>query len=190
MNYIIDCKRVDIAPVTEPVTLAEAKTQLRVDFADDDTEITALIKRARWHIENYCNISIVYKRITLLASLASEWELPYGPVIALEAVNTNQGQTGSGPVTYEPSTTDWRINGDWFGGNAPGYSPFVNNRYPDYNIRYQLIYTAGMATVPDDLKQGILLQVAFLYENRGKDAGTKVCEQARDMVNPYRKLWI
>ncbi len=40
-------------PSVEPVTLAQAKLHLRVDFTDDDTLITALIIAARQHCENY-----------------------------------------------------------------------------------------------------------------------------------------
>lgn len=192
MSYIIDCKRVDLAPVTEPVTLAEAKAQLLVDFTDDDTFITSLITRARAHVESYCNISIVNKRITFLGYLDCQYELPYGPVITLEGVNTAQGQTGSGPVTYAPSEADWSIQGDFFNGGYGTESIFINSRYGNIGMRWQIIYTSGMSgLIPDDLRQGILVQIAFLYENRGKDVGVSgVCEQARELINPYRKLWI
>lgn len=42
-------------PSDEPVTLDEAKTQLSVEFADDDAFITSLIKAAREHAEGHCN---------------------------------------------------------------------------------------------------------------------------------------
>lgn len=38
-------------PASEPITLAEAKSHLRVDFTDDDALITALISAARQHAE-------------------------------------------------------------------------------------------------------------------------------------------
>jgi uncharacterized phiE125 gp8 family phage protein len=40
-------------PAAEPVTLAQAKLYLRVDFDDDDTLITALITAAREYCEKY-----------------------------------------------------------------------------------------------------------------------------------------
>ena len=39
----------------EPITLAEAKSHLRVTFEDDDSYITALITAARQYAENYQN---------------------------------------------------------------------------------------------------------------------------------------
>lgn len=161
----------------EPVTLAEAKTQLRVTFNDDDVEIYQMIKRARAHVENYCNISIVTKRITTIMRIDCPWELPYGPVVAIEGVSNNTGVTGSGPVSYTTSDWDWSIDGDLFDAGGCG--------------KTRVVYTAGMDVVPDDLKQGILLQVSFLYENRGKDAtNLGVSQEVMNMVNPYRKLWI
>ena len=41
--------------MTEPITLAEAKSHLRVTFEDDDSYITALITAARQYAENYQN---------------------------------------------------------------------------------------------------------------------------------------
>lgn len=153
-NRIIDLKRLtDLGP--EPVSLTEAKTKLRVDFTDDDTEITALITRARRYVENKLNISVVYQRIQLIACLECEWKLPYGPVVGLEAVSNSQGSSGSGPVTYEPVTSDWQIDGDLYNPAGAFY-------------RQKIVYTAGYGICPDDLKDLILQVVVFLYENRGR----------------------
>lgn len=68
----------------EPVTLAQAKAQCRVDFTDDDDYITTLISQCRAAIETYCNISIVVKTISI--TIANNYGLPqdsvnrYGPI--------------------------------------------------------------------------------------------------------------
>ncbi len=41
-------------PTGEPVTLAEAKAHLRLETAEDDPYVQALITAARLHIEEYC----------------------------------------------------------------------------------------------------------------------------------------
>lgn len=176
MNYIIDCKRTELGSA-EPVTLTEAKTQLRVTFTDDDTEITNIIKRARRHIEDYCNISIVNYSIVLIANFDSCWSLPYGPVLSISGVSTPTGTQGSGPVNYETATTNWNIDGDVFG--------------PAGCYRYRVTYLTGMAVVPDSLKAAILCQITYLYENRGKGENTTgLCPEAITLANPYRVLWI
>lgn len=154
MNRIINVKRVaDLAG--EPITLAEAKTQLRVDFTDDDTEITRFIPKARKFVENYLNISIVYQRIELIAILEHEWKLPYGPVIGIESVADSTGTQGSAPVNYTTATSDWQFDGDEF---IPGPTC----------VRTKITYTAGNFC-PADIQNVILEVLTFLYENKGRE---------------------
>lgn len=151
-NKVLKLQRVaNIGAV--PIALAEGKTKLRVDFTDDDTEITALILQAIRYMENWCNISIVYQRIELIAEIACEMPLPYGPVIGIESVSDNQAFSGSGPVTYATSTDEWFSDG---GNFAPGCF-----------TRRRIVYTAGNF-LPVDLKDVCLQVLVFLYENRGK----------------------
>ena len=44
---------------SEPISLAQAKRQLRVDGTDDDTFISSLISAARNYVENQCSVSLV-----------------------------------------------------------------------------------------------------------------------------------
>jgi hypothetical protein len=46
-------------PIAEPVTLAEAKTQLRVEFAEDDALISSYITAAREWAEGFLNTALV-----------------------------------------------------------------------------------------------------------------------------------
>ncbi len=174
-NQIIKLTRVaDIGAV--PIYLDEAKTQLRVTYSDDDTEITALIKKAIRHVENYCNISIIYQRIELIGRLENEWSLPYGPVIGLESVSTSVSNPGSAPVAYESATTNWTIDGDLFD--------------PMGCYRYKITYTAGNF-LPDDLKDVCLQALTFLYENRGKDIKTEDLKNIlNNASNYFVPLWI
>jgi uncharacterized phiE125 gp8 family phage protein len=53
------------APTVEPISLAEAKLHLRVDFPDDDLLISSLIMAARFDAENKCNRALI----------TQQWEL-------------------------------------------------------------------------------------------------------------------
>lgn len=175
-NHVIDVRRVATLG-TEPISLAEAKEKLRVDFTDDDTEITALISRSRLFVENYCNISIVYQRVQAIVKYEAEWYLPYGPVIGIESVADAQGQTGSGPVSYEPSTSSWRIDGDLFD--------------PAGCYRQRIVYTAGYDTCPADLKDVILQVIVFLYENRGRDVTIIDLQKILHNADNYKQMaWV
>jgi len=195
MNAIIDLRRVtDLG--SEFVTLAEAKTQLRVTFSDDNTEITALIKKARRHLENHLNISIVYQRIQLIAYLESEWKLPYGPVIGLESVSSSSGPSGSAPISYSP-VDNYSIDGDLFGpwgggiGNPNLFTERLSGCHPQSaGIRHKIVYTAGNFC-PDDLKDVMLQVITFLYENRGKDTNiTGLKEVLSNADNYLVPLWV
>lgn len=48
-----------LAPSAEPISLAQAKRQLRVDGTDEDTLISSLISAARNYVEQYCAVQIV-----------------------------------------------------------------------------------------------------------------------------------
>lgn len=205
-NNIIDVKRTEITPVTEPVTLAEAKAQLIVTYSDDDTFIAALITQARKAIENFCNISIVNKTIILIADLFNEWELPYGPVTAIQGVQTRNGYEGSGPASYSTQTSGWQTDGSEFLVFMPstlgGFDinvPYTGNDRAPLVRRYKIQYAAGYGTLPDDLKQAILQEIAYRYENRGDAENIRAseftqqgaCEPARLLATPYiRNLWL
>lgn len=176
MNRIIEVKRVaDLAG--EPVTLQEAKTQLKVDFSDHDTEITALITKARRFVENYCNISIVYQRVELIAILEHEWKLPYGPVVGIESVADSSGTQGSGPTLFTAQTGDWRYDGNEF--------------WPISGcLRTKIIYTAG-SYCPEDLKHVILEALTYLYENRKRDVKPDELLMVLKEADNYKVLlWI
>lgn len=204
-NNIVDISRSESSP-TEPCTLAEAKAQCIVTYSDDDTLITALITKARKMIENYCNISIVAQSIIMIADLYNEWELPYGPVTGITGVATRTGTEGSGPGSYATATSGWSTDGVKFltfipqgaGGFNPGipftgyfqWGPFASPYGQSPGNRYKISYTTGYSPVPDDLKQAVLIQLNFLYENRGEDVNIVVCDEARILAEPYcRKLW-
>lgn len=145
---------------SEPITLAQAKSQLKIDFTTDDTLLTALITAARSQIEQYTGVSIVEREVIALCKLTGDnwFELPYGPVVGTPVVST-VSIGGSTPETI----TDFDIVGTDFKMVCPG----------DNTIEYPFLitYDAGYTTVPPDLIDAILYQVAYLYEHRGDESG-------------------
>lgn len=171
-------------PVTEPITLAQAKTHLRVDFTDDDTYITSLITQARRVIENWCCISIVPKSWTMGIDLIAAVELPYGPVLnpASVVLTDNLGNV--------VDSTAYKVQGNAYPKILP-----LGFWYFDATITYNAGYAAN--TVDQDLITGILQQMAFMYENRGDGTDQRrgvnpgVAEYARITVEPYRRYqWL
>lgn len=84
-------------PTTDPVTLAEAKNHLRIDYSDDDDLITALIGAATRWTEDYCDRTWCHTKWTL------RLDSFYGPVgspvqFGLRADGNNiEGRKGTVP---------------------------------------------------------------------------------------------
>lgn len=172
----------EITPVTEPITLAQAKAQCRVDFTDDDTMITALITQARRIIENWCCISIVPKNWSCGLDLINAVEIPYGPNVSNVVITDNLGNV--------VDTSMYKVQPIQYPKLLP-----LGFWYYDATMTWTAGYANG--TVDQDLILGILQQISFLYENRGDDKDQRrgvnpgVAEYARITVEPYRRYaWL
>ncbi len=165
---------------TEPITLVEAKDQLRVDFPDDDAIITRMITQCRRAIENYCAVSLVSKQITCTVDLITGVELPYGPVVGSIVSFVDKDGNVIDPTFYKVSGTSFKR-----------ITPI------DFNFwDATLVYNVGYPIVDEDLKLAILNELAFRYENRGEATQARnnvnpgVCLDAITLADPYkREAW-
>lgn len=176
LDYVIPGS-IDRSAVTgsEPVTLTEAKSYLRIGFADDDELIGTLISAAREWAENNAGISIVSRTISCTIRMGSEChslELPYGPVVG----------TPTGTWTSEDATALTADN-------------FTKGPFPRLTGVCGLVdvtYTAGYETVPTGLKTAILAKLADLYENRGDTTDTNYGQVAKSRLRTYKRItaWV
>lgn len=179
----------------EPVTLQQAKSQLRVDFPDDDALISALITAAREMCEQKLQRAIFNQTFVLSLDqfnygdwrstipmerrnplrFSSLWEsmavrLPMPRLVSVTSITyldvLGERQTLD-PSTYtvDPSSEPARI------------VPAINLTWPttDYYMpgSVKVTYVAGsygdgvtVDTCPASIEQAILLLVGHLYENR------------------------
>ena len=79
--------KITVQATTEPVTLAEAKAQLRVDHTDEDTLINQYIKAARQHAERFTGLSLAAQTVQLVYTGSDlTIELPLSPVASIASV--------------------------------------------------------------------------------------------------------
>jgi uncharacterized phiE125 gp8 family phage protein len=184
MNSIIDIKFTESSP-TEPCTLTEAKTHLRVDSTDDDTKITALITSCRKRLERWCGISIVQKTVVLTIDFKEEMRMIYGPVTAITEVKVRTGTDTTGAAEWETLTDDdYTTDGE-------DYKVFNSSLIG----RHKITYTAGYSTCPEDLKEAVLNEIAYRYQNRGDQTQKYVaeqpgvCEGSKILAMPYKRTF-
>lgn len=161
-NYINDFSAVPIAPIVEPVTVAEAKSYCRVTTNTEDALFGTLITSAREAIEVATGLSLIPKNVTTyFNNISGNFDIPFGPidVATFELFDMEQN-------ALEVTGTDLQLIGDEFPKLA----------YPHY-ANLKATYEAGYTTIPADLKLAILDQVSYDYENRGLDSDSGICHK-------------
>ena len=180
--------KLQTAPTTEPVTLAEAKNHVRVDTTADDALITGLITAARLSVETFTRRALITQvwdlymdrfpgRDTILLPrppLISTLETPVTITYRLMA-GTEMTFSSSNYVvdtTSEPGRIKLVLAAAW-----PG-----DVLYPlaGVRVRYPAGYGAA-AAVPQIYKQAILLLVGHWYENREQVGVTGAVPQEMPM---------
>ena len=160
------------APSTYPVTLAEAKLHCRVDIADDDTLITALITAATEMAEQKTGRAIMTQTLELtLDAFPDAFELTRVPVQSVTSVKyydtTGTQQTLSNTLYALDAADDFG-----FAHISPVYAgvwPDTRDQINAVAVRYVAGY-ADAASVPQSIKNWILLMVSTMYENRETEA--------------------
>lgn len=136
-------------PPAEPITLAEAKAFLRVDYDDEDALIQTLIASARDRLETHLNITMISRSMRWSGSSGEAVKLPRWPVISVDSVNVDGVQTDNiiADIRCRP------------GQVTIGAADAV-----------EIIFTAGYGLEPGDvpapLRQAILLLVSRGFEHR------------------------
>jgi uncharacterized phiE125 gp8 family phage protein len=168
----------DVSPVTEPVTLAEAKEYARIDGTAEDTLINSLIKVARLHCESYMGKAIIRKTVTIESfGFPYQWQIPYGPLVAAGDVTK--------VVTLDQNNAETALNYQVNFGLFPKIAITSGNQ----SFKFKMIYTAGFTTVPEDIKLAIKMMVNTLYERREDFSDLQAIESplgVKALLMPYK----
>ena len=161
-------------PDIEPVTVAEAKANSRIDISDDDTLISSLIKVARIWVEDHTGRALIEqtRQLTFQGYASTEFRLHCSPVISIDSFIYNE----SGTVTTLASD-QYELVGAW--SKWPKLMAAYNGSFPSSNFtrpltvqfkagfaRRSISPTEGAEKVPEEFKQAIKLLVGYYYENR------------------------
>jgi uncharacterized phiE125 gp8 family phage protein len=157
-------------PTVEPISLAEAKAHLRVEVDDDDTLIGRLIAVARQDAERHQRRALLPQSFDLTLG---DWprcdrtiKVPRPPLIEVESIKYRDGdgvlqtldETSYAVITIGTPGLIWFPMATSF--------PVLQCGRPDaITIRFEAGY-ADASAVPDITKQGMMMLIGHLYENR------------------------
>lgn len=162
--------RTTTAPAVEPVTLAEVKTDLRIDASDEDGLLISLIGQARLDVESWCRRALINR--TLEMSLAG-WpddnciRLPYPPAVSLTSVTYYTDANVLTTVTagdlvliadVEPGIVTLAKDKTWPSTTMRSFWPV--------RVKWVAGYGATQVSVPEYYRSAIRAMVAIRYEHR------------------------
>lgn len=153
------------APASPPVTVAEVKSQSRIDIVAEDTLLARLIDAATATIDGPHGIGV--------CMVSQQWELaadrfprvfllPLYPVISVDAIkyiDENGTEQTVDPAVYRVDThsNPARVSLEW------------NQVWPSARLvanAVKVTFTCGHASVPEDLRHAVMMLVAHWAENR------------------------
>jgi uncharacterized phiE125 gp8 family phage protein len=176
-------------PVVEPVSLADAKAHCRVDASSDDALMQGYITTAREWVEDYVDRALVTQQLVMkLDAFPPEIELPRPPMIAAgtaTAVTVTYVASESGE-TATLSTSEYRVDRD----STPGViRTLYGGSWPSYLLDQNAVtvtWWAGygdVASVPQRVKNAMLMCVHELYEKRGDGLMPDAAKRLLDTVS-------
>ncbi len=194
MSTLLRGLRLTTPPVVEPVLFADVHPDhLKLTGGHEQTYVESLIAMAREEAEQFMRRALIDQSYTLTldhwpggsrdwwddlhtpARTASDLylELPYPPLDSVTSINTYDTADAVTPVVVatvfyvdtntEPGRLVLRSGESW---------PIDTRRGGRIEIIYKVGYGASGADVPEAIKHGIKLHVAWMYEHRGDGAQT------------------
>ena len=157
-----------VEPTIEPVTLEDFKVHARVDYDDQDAVIENQIKAARLFCEEYLQRSFITTTwaLTMDAFPCHAIELQRANLIAVSSVT--YVDTNGNTQTWDAA--NYRVDAY---SEPPRIEPAYALTWPttrDVSNAASITFTAGYgataASVPQSIKQAILLLAAHWFENR------------------------
>ena len=179
------------APTTEPVTVAEAKSHLRITTSAEDTYIGELISGARAKVEQDTNRSVATTTWDLwwdIPPVLRAIRLPRPPlqsVTYIKYYSTADVEATFGSINYFVDVSNQQ------GGRI---SLTEGSAWPSDGLRYANAivtrFVAGYTVVPFDLKHAMKMLIAHWYENReALNVGNIVAEYPlgyKELIWPYK----
>lgn len=186
-------------PAVEPISLAEAKTFLRVDGTADDALITLLISAARQWVETYTRRALVTQtwdcRFWDFPHLGQPFVIPKAPLISVTSIT----YTDENSVEQTWASTNYSVR--TFSGPTAGRGLIRVTPDTDYpatltesewpvTVRVVCGYGAAPQNVPAGIRSAISLLLGDLYTQRQETIVGTISSKTQTtldrLLGPYR----
>lgn len=174
--------KVTVAPANLPVTVDEVRARLRIDAADDASDVALLIASATDHVEKYCNTPLVSRTIEVKCdSFADMAYLPVAPISAVTSITYID--TAGGDQTL--SDTVYELRAD---GLVASVALKTGQVWPvvQAGSRITVTATVGYSDVPPAVKHAILLYIGDAYAVR-ENGATPSWTAFDSLLSNYRR---
>ncbi len=176
-------------PSAEPLSLAEAKAQLRIYHSDDDTFVSTLITTARRLIEQRYDLALMQQNWSLFLDQwpqAGIFNVPIQPLLSVVDIKT-YGDDDT-PATLDPA--HYYID---VASNPPRVvlrrgRVFVppGRLVNGVELKFVAGFGATSASVPAEIKQAMLMAISDWYANRGDQNNGRLPVGAVELLRAYR----
>ena len=185
--------RLKTAPTLTPVSLAEAKTHLRIDssFTADDDYITTLINVATSAAENYTNLAIMEQSWYLdIDAFPDYFNLLKGTlrVLTINSITYSDADNASQTLAAANYFADGSIKPSRIYFAPDATIPSTYDKPNAVSVDFTLGFSAA-SQVPAPIKQAVLLMVGTYYETRQTVSDRtykEIPQSAEFLLMPYR----
>ena len=167
--------------LAEPVTLAEVKEFMEIDFDDFDALLTRLLKQARISSEKYTGLSYGKKEFTLVSN-QSKVTIPNGPfgeLLTIVDIDGNAIPTANYTL-FGYDNPVLTVGMTCMPLNYDPYYDILGTALRSYN-EWTVTYYAGFydsytddSTLPEDLKTAICMRVETAFKYRADSTDEQV----------------
>jgi uncharacterized phiE125 gp8 family phage protein len=185
--------RLKTAPTLTPVSVAEAKTHLRIDssFTADDTYIETLINVATSAAENYTNLALMEQSWYLdIDAFPDYFNLLKGTlrVLTINSITYSDENNASQTLASSNYFADGSIKPARIYFAPDATIPSTYDKPNAVSVDFTLGFSAA-SQVPAPIKQAVLLMVGTYYETRQTVSDRtykEIPQSAEYLLMPYR----
>lgn len=162
-------RRPAVDPATEPITIADAKAQVRLDGSDEDEAVLHKVQAAREFIENVTHRQFVTASWDYYLEDFPSEDFIALPLSPLQSLTTFQYVDAAGTLTTVPSTA-YELDTN----SEPGLIRLAydqdwptcrGDHWNDVRIRFVAGYGAA-GSQPAVVREAVKMFFAHIYENR------------------------